>query len=498
MIADRRRFLRLAGLGALATATAAAGAACERAGQPGPTASTGPPPPSTTTAAAPTGPPDWVALRARMAGELLLPSDAGYDAVRRPYNSLYAAHHPAAIARCTTPSDVQACVETARNSRTLVAARSGGHSYAGYSTPDQGLVIDLGRMARVEVRPDGTAVLGAGTRTIDVYAALAAKGRALPAGSCPSVGIAGLTLGGGQGVLTRLHGLTCDRLLAADVVLADATAVTATDGELFWALRGGGGGNLGVVTAFTFETVAAPRVTVFSLRFPAGSVPDVLGGWQDWIGGAPDELWSNCIASAGSPPSCRVGGCFAGTAAALNPRLDNLVRRTGATPIARTVTAMGYLDAMLYFAGCSSKPVEQCRVAAPTPFAASSRMLEAPMRDTAGVAALIDGRQGLDVAFDSLGGAVGRVATDATAYPHRGALATVQIYAGGTDRRPVSEVQSALSGLVGRGAYVNYIDPAQQDWAQAYYGANLPRLQAAAARFDPDRVFFFPQGLVNT
>lgn len=510
MITDRRRFLRLTGLGALATASVAAGATgtvvtgCSLSGSPGPTSTGSGGSTAATAAAIPTGPPDWAALKSKLAGELLLPYDGEYDSARRPFNALYTARKPAAVARCVSPSDVQACVETARNSRTLIAARSGGHSYAGYSTPDLGLLVDLGRMAPVDVRPDGTAVVGPGARLIDVYAELAKHGRALPAGSCPTVGIAGLTLGGGLGVLTRLHGLTCDWLRAVEVVLADSTVVTASDGELFWALRGGGGGNFGIVTAFTFETIAAPRsLTAFSLRFPAGSVPDVLGGWQEWIGRTPDELWSNCVASAGDPPSCRVGGCFVGTTAALNPLLDSLVRRVGVQPTARTAATMGYLEAMQYFAGCESKPVDQCRTATPTTFASSSRILEAPMRDTAAIAALITGRTGsqgpiaMDVMFDSLGGAVARVAPDATAFPHRQALATVQVYAGGTDRRPVAEVQSALAGLVGRGAYVNYIDPAQRDWGQAYYGTNLERLQAAARRFDPDRVFYFPQSLTN-
>ncbi|MGI9003026.1 MAG: FAD-binding oxidoreductase [Pseudonocardia sp.] len=484
---DRRWFLRLTGLGTVATA------AYTTVGLPAwpgtmPTAGAAP-------SSAPTDPPDWAALRGRLAGDLLLPGDTGYDDARQPFNARFADRRPAAIVHATRPADVQACVEVARTSRTPIAARSGGHSYAGYSTPDQGLVVDLSRMTGIDVAADGTAVVQAGARLIDVYAALAAQGRALPAGSCPTVGIAGLTLGGGQGVLTRLHGLTIDKLRAAEVVLADSTQVSANDGDLFWTLRGGGGGNLGIVTAFTFETVPAPEVTVFALRFAAGSVPAVLTAWLDWVAGAPDELWSNCIASAGRPPSARVGGCFVGTAGTLNPLLDDLVRRIGGAPTRRTVIEMGYLDAMRYFAGCSTTPIEQCRIAPPTPFVASSRILGAPLRDAGAVAAVIDGRTGIDLLFDSLGGAVGRVAPDATAFPHRTALAAVQIYASGTDTAAVSEVQAALAELVGTGAYVNYIDPGQQDWAQAYYGANLPRLRAAAHRYDPDAVFAFAQGL---
>jgi hypothetical protein len=493
--ADRRGFLRLAGLGAVT----AAGAACSGEGAPAPstgagTTTTRPRVPSST----PVRPPDWAGLRGRLAGELLLPADPGYDAARRPFNALFADRRPAAVARCERPSDVQACVAVARESRVPVAARSGGHSYAGYSTPEQGLVVDVGGMSGVEVRPDGTAVIGAGARLMDVYTALAEHGRALPAGTCPTVGIAGLTLGGGLGVLNRLHGLTCDRLRSAEVVLPDGTLVVASDRDnvaLFWALRGGGGGNIGIVTSFTFDTVPAVDVTVYSLRFPSGSVPGVLGGWQQWITGAPDELWSMCRVSAGTPPGCRVGGCFVGGPAALDPLLDDLVRRAGARPGERFVRAMPHLEAMRYFAGCSERSEADCRRAEPVPFVGSSRMMAGPLRDPGRIAALLGGRRGVDLLFDSLGGAVGRVPVHATAFCHRTALASVQVYGGGDARRSVSEVQAALAELVGSGGYVNYIDPEQPDWASAYYGPNLPRLREIAGSYDPERVFAFPQSI---
>jgi FAD/FMN-containing dehydrogenase len=137
----------------------------------------------------------------------------------------------------------------------------------------------------------------------------------LPSGSCPSVGIAGLTLGGGQGVLTRQFGLTCDRLLSTQVVTADAVLRRASrefEPELFWALRGGGGGNFGVVTSFTFDTVPAPELTVFSLPFPAGSAAEVLGAWRQWQPDAPDELWSNCgVSAAAHPPAGSVAASSA-------------------------------------------------------------------------------------------------------------------------------------------------------------------------------------------
>jgi FAD/FMN-containing dehydrogenase len=542
---SRRTFLHAAGLGA-----AAAALGCASGGRPEPETSWTPPGEG---GPRPAGP-DWMKLRSRLAGSLVLPGDAGYAAACLSFNPLFDGRRPAAVARCARAEDVQVCVATAAASRLPIAARSGGHSYAGYSTPEQGLVVDLGGMAGVEVRPDGTAVVGAGARLIDVYAALARAGRCLPAGSCPTVGIAGLTLGGGLGVLARKLGLTCDRLVAARVVTADAevrSASASSEPDLFWALRGGGGGNLGIVTSFTFATEPAPELTVFSLRFPAGSAGDVLGGWQGWIPAAPDELWSNCIVSSGSPPACRVGGCFVGAAADLQPLLTQLERLAGARPNRRFVQGLGYLDAMRYFAGCSRRSVSQCHLESDRggqllreSFVASSRVMAGPAADPAAVAALLDRAAGIDALFDGLGGAVARVPIDATAFPHRSALATVQVYCGvlgaahagdasqvaqpaatqapvaqapaaqapatrapaarqgraspaAVAAKAVAEVTDALERLVGAGAYVNYIDPALPDWARACYGPNLDRLRQVARRYDPRSVFAFPQGLVR-
>ena len=277
-------------------------------------------------------PVDFSALARKLSGPLITPNQPGYHLARRSFNPLFDNRRPAAIAQCRRIEDVQACVSTAAAARAPIAARSGGHSYPGYSTPDGALIVDLSGMSSVEVNPDGTAVIGGGARLIDVYTALAGAGRCLPAGSCPSVGIAGLTLGGGIGVLSRKYGLTCDRLRSATVVTADGIARTVSasaEPDLYWALRGGGGGNFGIVTSFTFDTVPAPQLAVFQLDFPAGSVTDVLGGWQQWIINMPDELWSKCNIIGGSPPSGTVIGCYVGPATGLNPLLADLTQRIG-------------------------------------------------------------------------------------------------------------------------------------------------------------------------
>jgi FAD/FMN-containing dehydrogenase len=475
----RRALLSAAALGAVAGVAGCTG----ESGAPRRAPSSAPP-----SSKAEPVPPDWPALREKLRGGLLLPGDGEYAAAARVYNPVFDDRRPAAVARCARPEDVQACVEVAAAARMPIAARSGGHSYAGYSNRDGALIVDLSPMSTVDVK-GAAAEIGAGAKLIDVYAGLAAKGRCLPAGSCPTVGIAGLTLGGGIGVLARKFGLTCDRLTSAKVVTADGSLVTASaeaEADLFWALRGGGGGNFGIVTSFTFDTPAAPSLTVFSLRFDGGAA-DVVGAWQAWVAEAPAELWTNCVVSAGSPPSARIGGCFVGPAGACERQLARL--RLAAS--SRFVAEKSYVDAMRHFAGSG---------AGRESFVASSRILAEPVRDPAALVSLVDGRSGLDVLLDSLGGAVADLAGDETAFPHRTALASAQIYAGtGNGRQAatqaVHEVRDGLGGLAGAHGYVNYLDPAMPDWANAYYGANLPRLREVAARYDPDGVFAFAQAI---
>jgi FAD/FMN-containing dehydrogenase len=486
-VIDRRGFIGVAALGAVV-------AACSPApGDAPPTSSaTPPPPPPPSTTEAPV-PPDWNALRAQLPGGLDLPGDSGYPIAARSYNPLFDNHQPAAIAHCTSVADVQRCVDVARKARMPVAARSGGHSYAGYSTPDKGLVLDLRPMATVQVTGD-TAQIGAGARLMEVYGTLADAGRALPAGSCPTVGISGLTLGGGIGVTARKYGLTCDKLVSAQVVTADGEQQTVTDGDLLWALKGGGGGNFGVVTSFSFATEPAPGMTVFSLKYPAGATVDVVGAWQEWLTGQPDEMWSNCVVSAGSPPTVRIGGALVGDEATCKDLLRTLPRASSVL-----TTGKGYLDAMRHFGGCTQRSVAQCKPESEggqlgrESFTASSRIIGTAV-DPAALVNLLDGRARLDVLIDGLGGAVARTRPGDTAFPHRTALASAQIYSSG-GAQDVVEVRDGLGQLAGPHGYVNYIDPTMPDWATAYYGDNLPRLRKVAATYDPDKVFAFAQAL---
>jgi FAD/FMN-containing dehydrogenase len=487
----RRAFLRLAGV----SAAGAVVAACGPDGPAAPAASSATPVPETSAAPIsrpPTGPPNWDDLRTKLAGGLLRPGDDEYDAAKRAFNPLFDGNNPVAVATVSTPQDVQACVQATAGRLTL-AARSGGHSYAGYSAPEGGLVVDLSALKKVDIQ--GTqAVIGAGAKLADVYAALGAAGRALPAGSCPTVGIAGLTLGGGIGVLARKYGLTCDHLSSARIVTADGKLLTASatsEPDLFWALRGGGGGNFGIVTEFTFDTDPAPNLTVFSLHFPAGSAANVLNAWQQWIPAMPPELWANLVLSGGSPVQCRVSGCYVGNAPALNTLLNNLTTNAGARPTQRTVKSLDFLGAMKFFEGSSARQT----------FLGSSRIITTAV-DAGKIVALAEGRTGTDLLIDGLGGKVAEPAKNATAFWHRDALASVQVYTQATAKtrakaaKSVAEVVAGLAAAGAGGGYVNYIDPALPDWKAAYYGDNAKRLQDVAKKYDPFNVFRFGQSVV--
>ena len=226
-------------------------------------------------------------------GELIQPGDPSYDEHRKVWNGSIE-RTPAVVARCAGTQEVVDAVELARESGLPTAVRGGGHSFPGHSTCDDGIVIDLGKMKRITVDPDGrTARVEAGVLLGELDAATQAHGLAVPAGIVTHTGVAGLTLGGGIGWLHRKYGLTVDQLVSATMVTAGGEVVRASDAEnteLFWGLRGGGG-NFGVVTEFEFRlNELGPTVLAGPIFWPIEDSPDVLRFYRDWIAEAPNEL----------------------------------------------------------------------------------------------------------------------------------------------------------------------------------------------------------------
>jgi FAD/FMN-containing dehydrogenase len=243
-------------------------------------------------------------LREIFSGELILPDDPEYDESREVFNAMID-RRPAVIARCATTADVAAAVGFAREGGLVVAVRSGGHSVAGHSVCDGGIVIDLGRLDAIDVDASSrTARAGGGVLWGQLDAATQEHGLHVPGGRVTTTGIGGFTTGGGYGWTSSKHGLTSDNLISAKVVLADGSVVTASEHEnegLFWGIRGGGG-NFGVVTEFELRLhELGPAVLAGLALWPLERAPEVMHGWRAYVDGAPDELSTACVVLTAPP-----------------------------------------------------------------------------------------------------------------------------------------------------------------------------------------------------
>ena len=449
-----------------------------------------------------------------LSGSVLLPGAADFAAAARVFNAACDATVPQAVVRCASPQDVALALRFARRNGLPLAARSGGHGYTGNSTTT-GMVIDVGAMSAITLG-NGTATIAAGAKLVDVYDQLSSQGVCIPSGVCPTIGIAGITQGGGIGVVDRAYGLTCDSLVSAQVVLAHGAIVdcdASTHADLFWALRGGGGGNFGIVTSLTFHTFATQDVTRFDATFAWADAARVIAAWQAWPQTLPDAVWSGLVLSA--TPAAQLSGLFIGSEADFAPIWSQFIAAAGVTPSAQRIRPQSFHDAML--AACNALTVSQCHLAsetsdgmvARTTFAATSDFFNAALPPE-GIQALLGAASaqpgsGLLVIMDLMGGAIARVAADATAFVHRNALFSAQYYiqnpVGVPDpvqaqaRSVVSGMRSAMAAWSSGEAYQNYLDPDLADWQAAYYGANYARLVQVKALYDPTQVFKPAQGI---
>ncbi|WP_199551642.1 FAD-binding oxidoreductase [Streptomyces sp. N35] len=468
--------------------------------------------------------PDWPALAEDLDGELIRPGDADWNSARQLFNTRFDGLKPAAVAYVSGVEDIRTALAFARRTRIPVAVRGGGHSYAGWSSGDGRLVLDVSRLSSIRAG-GGAASVGAGARLIDVYRALAAKGATVPAGSCPSVGIAGLALGGGHGVTSRAYGLTCDSLTSATLVTADGKELVCSGDEhpgLFWALRGAGAGQFGVVTELGFRTHPAPQAVACTMVWPWERAPDVVRAWQRWGPGLPDEIWSQCTvgSEAGRGPAVRVSAFSLGTYGELQNAVDRLADAVGAPASGVSLRRKSYEEAMEIYAGCASFSAdEQCRLPGGLPGRGAAGRLGratylarsdffARELPPAGIAALVaavnrtpDARYGT-VALTALGGAVNRIAPTATAFVHRRQRMLAQYEAGwragasGAGAESwLTHTYAAMRPYASGAAYQNYVDPSLRNWRAAYYGAAASRLSRLKREYDPDRVFTFPQAL---
>jgi FAD/FMN-containing dehydrogenase len=443
------------------------------------------------------------ALRNALRGPVLAPADGAYASARLGYDSIYDAVHPLAVAQPLDAADVASVVRWAHKTGVHIVARSGGHSYGGYSTTG-GVVVDLSRLGGVHVEP-ARATIGPGARLGVIYDTLARHGAAIPAGTCPSVGIGGHALGGGFGLASRAWGLASDNLRSVQIVTADGKVVVADakrNADLFWACRGGGGGNFGIVTRLVFGTHPVSGGSYFVASWPWSQVEEVLASFLHWAPAAPDALGSICrLATGPGGPTVQVFGQFLGSEtrlksvlATLHPPAASLVTDTATWP-----------DLVRRWAGCLGHTLPSCsapgrasfvgasdylaRVPAPPQLARFRRVIEA--RGSAPGGLLVD----------AYGGALKRIPVTATAFAHRDVLASIQYVAPGdpsSARAWVDASRAALADATSGAAYVNYIDPHLRHWQRAYYGTNLARLRRVKRRYDPHNLFRFAQSIRPT
>jgi FAD/FMN-containing dehydrogenase len=442
-------------------------------------------------------------LRADLSGAVIAPGDPGYDEARAVFLTGFD-RRPAAIVQVADDADVSRVVSIARETGVELAVRSGGHSTAGYGTCDGGIVIDLSGMRALDIDADGrTAWAEAGLTAGEYTVATGALGLATGFGDTASVGIGGITLGGGVGFLARKYGLTIDDLIAADVVTADGRVrrVDADhDPDLFWALRGGGG-NFGVVTRFRFRLHEVDEIVGGMLMLPA--TPDVITAGLAAADAAPDEL-SSILSVMHAPPMPFVPAehhgrpvviallAHAGGGAAGERAIAPF--RALATPLADMVRPMRYPE--LYEMG-----------GGPAPAGAAFRNMLVDSVDRGAAAAILDhlGQASAPMAavqLRVLGGAIARVPADATAYAHRERRIMVNVAAmyQRLDEAPVHDAWAAgVAAEFDRGqpgAYVGFLGDEGADRVhEAYPGTTWDRLAAVKRRYDPANLFRLNQNV---
>jgi FAD/FMN-containing dehydrogenase len=439
------------------------------------------------------------ALEARVRGEVVLPRDLRYDQARKVYNAMHD-RRPALIVQATDVADVMAAVRFARERDLVLAVRGGGHSAPGFGTCDGGMVLDLGRMRGIRVDPGRRRVRVEGGCTWgDVDHATHAFGMAVPAGVVSTTGVAGLTLGGGMGYLSRRCGLTCDNLLEADVVTADGELVTCNarnEKDLYWALRGGGG-NFGVVTSFEFQLHPIGEIyggpTFYALD------GGVLRAWRDFILEAPRQLGSVLGLTLAPPlpflpaewhgkPVAAVIACWTGAMRRGEKSLKQLWkwgRVVGSFLGPMPYPAINQLFNELlppglqqYWKGSFARQVTDEAVEAHLAHAATT-----PSIETSTIVYPLDG-------------AVAAVAPDATAYAYRDAAFSTVIAGAWRDRADnarnvqwVRDYEAALRPHSEEGGYVNFMGPEDQDRVRSNYRGHYDRLAAIKARYDPSNLF---------
>jgi hypothetical protein len=441
-------------------------------------------------------PPDPQAIRklaSQIAGQVITPEGADYDAARSIFNRAFD-RRPAVIVRCGSPSDVVRALDFAQVQHLPLAVRAGGHSRLGFGMCDAGLVIDLSTMKRVEVDISKRVAHAEGGAIVrDLDTATQHFGLATTSGGCPTVGIAGLTLGGGEGRLMEKYGAACDNLLSAQVVTVDGRQIEASpksNPDLFWAIRGGGG-NFGVVTALEYQLHPVDQVLSGALTYPPGRIPDLLQAFVAFLAGAPDEIdaFAQLVPSE-QGRKLKVDVCYCGDLRMGNDLLRPL---RALKPQDDSVKIMSYLEAQ-GAGGFLTAPVAHFQ----------TNLL---LRELSGAAiaaittAINDAPATCKVIILPLRGAISRVSVTDTAFALREPGYEIDI--AGVWNTPavktevVRWVEATRDKLqpFSHGVYVNQLGDTSDQLVRSGYGPNYARLVAIKKKYDPNNVLRLNQNI---
>ncbi|MFA6541247.1 MAG: FAD-binding oxidoreductase [Bacteroidota bacterium] len=427
-------------------------------------------------------------LKQNFSGEVILPDDNAYEAAR---NSFIHNGAPAVVLRPAAARDVAAAIQFARNNSLILSVRSGGHSGAGLSTNTGGLVVDMSAMSTVEIidKQKKLVRIGSGATWKKVAAALQEHGLALSSGDTTSVGVGGIALGGGIGWMVRKYGLTIDRMKAAEIVTADGKILRATAAEhsdLFWAIRGGGG-NFGIATYFEFEAVQVGQVYSGMIIYALDNVPALLKGWRDYMRVASEDLTVIFLllpSMMGNPPSAIAWCCYAGDDEASAKKAVDPLLKIG-TVVQNMVTKKNYTDVLE-----EPHPPVGVKIIVNNGF---TENFSDELIDT--LAKQYGKETSPAMQIRSCGGAMNRVAPDATAFAHRSSealfisAAFLPLNASQGDEAKAMIPWNSIAPFT-QGAYVNFFsDATEKEVAIAYPKATYERLAKIKQTYDPQNIF---------
>lgn len=453
----------------------------------------------------PTG--NWADLAKTLKGSLVMAEDIDFATLNTQYALAYLSEEPQAIALCKSEEDVVACVKWARENKIPIVARSGGHSYAGYSRCT-GLIIDLSQMTGINFDPvTNLAVLEGGVHNQQVYDTGRKASVSVSHGRCKGVGVAGLVLGGGIGFNMRKHGLTCDQLISTRIVLANGEIITASaneNPEVFWAVRGAGGGNFGIHTQFVMQMFPVTNVTWFRIQWRR-ELERIFDVFQDVAFDAPPELGvkfmlnaKNGEAEKGNDLYIEILGQLAGDESQLRSLLKPVYQV--AAPSLETIQNLPYWDAQEFISEDGSPEYAHER----TRF--SFGKISPEGRD----AIFRNLRKWPGTSVDAMwkyflmGGKIKEVANDATAFPFREAtmISGIDLEWLPVDKNVLEEnfkwldaFHEEMEQYTSPHCFINFIDRRQKNHLKAYYGDHLERLKEMKRRLDPDNIFSNPKSI---